>query len=750
MSFPILYRMSFYTMLFLATLTLSVDLTDSPIAMLYPLAVAITGIAALLTVDRGPRRGLPRGAANALAVLACLITLVEWFLKPDALIPALGHWLVYLQLVKMLLPKTSEDDWFLFLLGLGQVLVGAVISQSDHVGSALFTWAVLTLWVLALFSLHRDALRCATWPGSGSPAKAEEPDRDVYPGLLNLPFVLSAFRVTLTTLALGGVIFLAMPRRAGMAARNQGNEGMARHLTGFDDEVQLGQMGEILENDSVVMSVMLYDENERRVSPPPETLWRGVTMTDYERGRWHRQRRAQTTLPFTALTGRKMIRQEIKLEASDSPVLFAMRPVLIAEGPVRNPVMENRIDGTIFRIDSRSSTYDYRVLSDRDQTLPQPGERAPDAARRESLLRVPETLRPRLESIAGPVVAAISPENVVERARALENHLREGAFTYTLRMNVVDPNLDPVEDFLVNRKEGHCEFFASALTLLLRSVGIPARMVNGFKGGDWNELAEIVSVRQKHAHSWVEAYVGDQNVPGPESERHPNWLVLDPTPGIERERLVASVGGFSTNFRQATDLVRYIWVFYVVGYNPERQRRILYDPIIKLAGVASRGFRMMGQALRDAASDLLYFQNVEQFISLRGLVVSFGAMLILVGLFFALRWGWRRCRRWYRGSGDDPAALAAGVVFYRRLVQMLAAFGLERPSAETQQEFARRAGVFLTGHGASTEAVADVPRLVVEAFYQVRFGQSELEPGTLSQLEARLDALESSLLASRE
>ena len=74
---------------------------------------------------------------------------------------------------------------------------------------------------------------------------------------------------------------------------------------------------------------------------------------------------------------------------------------------------------------------------------------------------------------------------------------------------MVDPTLDPVVDFLVNRKAGHCEYFASALTLLLRSVGIPARMVNGFKGGDWNDLAQVLYVRQKHAHSWVEAYLGD-------------------------------------------------------------------------------------------------------------------------------------------------------------------------------------------------------------------------------------------------
>src|SRR5947199_2707265 len=129
-------------------------------------------------------------------------------------------------------------------------------------------------------------------------------------------------------------------------------------------------------------------------------------------------------------------------------------------------------------------------------------------------------------------------------------------------MNVVDPAVDPVEDFLVNRKEGHCEYFASALTLMLRALGIPARMVNGFKGGDWNDLARVMNVRQKHAHSWVEAYLGDT----PPPERAPLWLTLDPTPGTERDKSVAKVGGFRANFYQITDAVRYVWVFYVVGY----------------------------------------------------------------------------------------------------------------------------------------------------------------------------------------
>ena len=213
------------------------------------------------------------------------------------------------------------------------------------------------------------------------------------------------------------------------------------------------------------------------------------------------------------------------------------------------------------------------------------------------LLGVAEPLKSRLERIARPIVEGIPAEDWTARARALESYLRDsGRFGYTLRMDVIDPSIDPVEDFLVNRKEGHCEYFASALTLMLRSIGIPARMVNGFKGGDWNALARIMSVRELHAHSWVEVLVGG------DPRRGPEWITLDPTPAQERAESVARVGGLASRFRQGTDFIRYVWTFYVVGFNAERQKKLIYDPIRTLVQEARRGFAEMGQALSSAAA----------------------------------------------------------------------------------------------------------------------------------------------------
>ena len=167
MKFQAIYRASFYLMLTFATLVLSIDATDdNPFAMLYPLAVAVAGRRGV--PDRRPQPPARPSRGTPASLLALGLGRAE--LSPSTsyddnlLLLAAAHWLVYLQLIKMFLPKTVEDDWFLFLLGLVQVLVGGVMSQSDKVGIALFSWALLALWVLTLFALHRESLRMRPAP----------------------------------------------------------------------------------------------------------------------------------------------------------------------------------------------------------------------------------------------------------------------------------------------------------------------------------------------------------------------------------------------------------------------------------------------------------------------------------------------------------------------------------------------------------------------------------------------------------
>ena len=218
MSFTSLYRISFYLMLFFATLTLSVDVPESQIAMLFPPAVAVAARSRVPDRRPEPAPGLAaRTCRTGWRSVSIGLVVARVHARPRVMpcSSSLAHWLVYLQLIKMFLPQAVEDDWFLFLLGLMQVLVGDRRSaRATTVGMALFVWAILALWVLALFSLHRDALRARTTRASPGRACRRPQDADPYPGSPQpaLP-ALGGPRSPRTTLALGGVIFLAMPRR---------------------------------------------------------------------------------------------------------------------------------------------------------------------------------------------------------------------------------------------------------------------------------------------------------------------------------------------------------------------------------------------------------------------------------------------------------------------------------------------------------------------------------------------------------
>jgi transglutaminase-like putative cysteine protease len=769
-----LYRASMYVMLTLATLVLSINATDyNRFAMLFPLGVALAGVAAFVTVDRHPKQGLARDLANFLALGSFLVAMAEYQGESTALPLALGHWLVYLQLVKMFLPKTIEDDWFLFLVGLVQVVIGVVLSQSTEVGGLLMLWALVSLWTLGLFHLQREARR--SQPAEGVSVLPPPHRENPYPGLFNFGFVLSGLLVALTTLALGGIVFLMIPRW-GSASTTPTASRPARNLTGFSEEVELGRMGEILENDAVVMTIELLDGRDRRVRPDPDLLWRGVTMARYGLGRWSRQGGRTIAVErarFPVLDDEQMLKQRIQLEPTQTNALFALRPIYGVRARGTDLLMNIR-DGTVFRGDTEAgagggeptpvTTLRYEVLTSRTGG-PQPDEAYPTnhATSRQitrkllgplntlmplpdvdiELLEVPEDIAPRLGELALEVLGDDREAPSTRRARKLESHFRDsGLYYYSLRMSQVDPIVDPVLDFLVNRREGHCEYFASALALILRTQGIPTRVVNGFKGGDYDNIFGALTVREKHAHSWVEALVGV------DSEGRPEWITLDPTPALERQKVVEQVG-VPGQVRGVTDHFRNFWLFYVAGFDQERQQRLIYRPLRELAQESAKGFRLIFEALRRALAWLFHFERPYEFFSVRGFVVSVVVMLLAVAGFAVLRWLVGRVLRRLRGEVQGEDGLGSGLAAYHRMIRLLAEAGLERPESETPREFARRAASALAARAEEAAALSELPTAIVEAFYRVRFGHHALDPEMVRDLDARLDSLAARLHASR-
>ncbi|HND55019.1 MAG TPA: transglutaminase-like domain-containing protein, partial [Pirellulaceae bacterium] len=175
----------------------------------------------------------------------------------------------------------------------------------------------------------------------------------------------------------------------------------------------------------------------------------------------------------------------------------------------------------------------------------------------------------------------------VRKARVLELHFQQpGRYQYSLNVRTRRRgDLDPVEDFLVNTKAGHCEYFATALALMLRSQGIPSRLVVGYHGGELNPVGNYYLVRQRDAHAWVEAYIRPEdreelNLEEGLTPGQGGWLRLDPTPGAEDGSPTASTGWLG-RAEQMLDYAEFLWTDYVLGMNSERQSQTVYDPVFK-------------------------------------------------------------------------------------------------------------------------------------------------------------------------
>ena len=291
------------------------------------------------------------------------------------------------------------------------------------------------------------------------------------------------------------------------------------------------------------------------------------------------------------------------------------------------------------------------------------------------------------------------------KAAAIERYLST-KLRYTTQLPTTAP-LDPVADFLFNRREGHCEYFASAMALMLRAEGIPSRIVTGYQRGVFNPLTEWYLIRASDAHSWVEAFI-----PG-----H-GWQSFDPTPAGPP----AEAAGIFTRLALYADAMEVFWQEWVVGYDQERQ--------IALAGRVGRSRRWQGFRWdlweRDA-------RRAIQAIDWRGVAVGIAGV---VGFGFLLRSApklglWWRSRRQRKRALSGQADPSDATLLYLHMTELLKRRGMERPAWMTPSEFA------------ATQAVQQrVPLAanVTTAYNDLRFGNHKESAGRLAELLSELES----------
>jgi hypothetical protein len=324
-----------------------------------------------------------------------------------------------------------------------------------------------------------------------------------------------------------------------------------------------------------------------------------------------------------------------------------------------------------------------------------------------------------------------------------QKFLQSQEFSYQLGGTIRDYHLDPLEDFIARNPKGHCEYFAGALALMLRSVGIASRVIIGFKTEAWDYNASCV-IRQSDAHAWVEVYIPPETMPhqtvGHYASRwkHGGWLRLDPTPASRDSSMVATLTMRWTDWSLA---VQTFWNEYVLNMNSEKQRSGIYEPL------SQAGHFIVHQVFdfafwQEFASNVVqYYRSFFSDGPRRERRLGDGLYLIppfvILGLLGLACWRLTSMLLSTRRRVAEELRRNMTIEFYLRMERMLATIGLIRSASLTPLEFARH----------SSFGTLMLP--VVEAFYRVRFGdvllteeESQSVSESLEQLEYSIDSLE--------
>lgn len=785
---PVVFQSSLYCMAALSSLMLAIaEERPLPTALGVPLAIV-----AFFFSERWGRVRLAPLWADVLGLLAFFAVAAELFGGGvEARLLSCAHLLVYLTWIVLFRQKGLRQYWQLAALCVLQVAVGALLTNHGIYGLLLICYFFWTVWTLSVFSLYQaqeqferlhTAEPAASLPalaaGGGTAVLARGPgfarlalpeqssravgtiQRDPQERWISLRFLIGTMGTACAALLLAMGFFLLIPRvwigRTGLTTEAPQTGLLA--MTGFTDRIQLGSFGQILESTEPVMEVRVFDDqtgqeldvNEYAAGLGyDEPLFRGAVMTDYTRGRWGRGTVGDSLVeqfaglgdPDERLPQLKTARQEIRLQPIGTAILFGMAPALDCR--LKNGMGEVEINKAnlvmwLPHSSERTGVLAYTVTTPRALTpgtnLPGPWPMPLPPPRAEAYLnamrKLPKGLE-RVRQLAHEVADADPPVAPAEQARRLERYLRDsGKYGYTLDSRILDLTVDPVEDFLFNRRSGHCEYFASALALMLRSIGIPARLVSGFKGGETGRLTRAFEVEQRHAHAWVEAYVDGE------------WITLDPTPAAARSASVQGMASRLGTWVELRRLMAQFWSDYVVNINFRQQHQKIYGPLqrwIKDARDALRGRGGRTATFLGALKDFL--SDPSRWFSWQGGVFSFLILLLLSGLLTLVRRLWNVWRQARRAERTRQRQQRIRVAFYDRFQQLCAAAGLVRGPSETPREFAATVRQQLADL-LSAAGAADLPDRLIALFYGIRYGQHPADDTAIAALDLQLTRLE--------
>lgn len=746
--------------------------------------------------------------ANIASVLILLYAMRDFFGGDSAVkLISVAVLLVYLQCVLVFQRKTPRIYWQIFVLSFLQIVVAAIFNLNFE-GSVLFVaYFAVALVAMMLqndfsnwfneFTLNQSniadgesqlkQLSAGQQQAIARPCLVSPQRERHYLGRMlfqTIPWVMASLLFSL-------VLFYMIPRSEDAWV----GPGVHRVIgTGMNQKVNLDERNRIQQSDTLVFRASFTDSaTGAPVELPEMPYFRGMPLprfsTDNGHTDWQAPQDSVYEHSYRSLefffsndeygSTAKRLKQTVILDGTVDPLLYVAMPAYRAKSIDEKAeychdlsALTRRRKGdftelstykyeTILAVDEKNRPlggWPYRTNGGfrRDLTMNDaPGER-------KGLVHLERERYPKLIAAAEQVADSEGTEDSLQLCNAMLDYFRQpDRFKYTIDLREVPriSGVDAVEDFFANHRSGHCELFASALVLMLRSQDVPARIVLGFYGGEYNSSTDCYMVRTTSAHAWVEAYIPPEDCT---DEMRASgmagsggcWLVLDPTPETANPR-----------GSDALDLARTLWQDYVMTVDEEQQAEVM--------DVSTGG--ILGVLQLDKIRSFVdrSFAQLRDQPALQGLFVFLIFVIVLLVVFFNREATDRRTdlkkrkspgsiRRFVAGglnlispklgalilAGDETANRV--VPFYVRMSRALGRLGLQKATHQTHREFANSAieKIQLSSTHLDNEpsqVVVDAIRKITNTFYQVRFGDLALDNDGLEDIERTVESLETAL-----
>jgi transglutaminase-like putative cysteine protease len=617
---------------------------------------------------------------------------LDYLYVSGSFLTATVHLVFFLAVLKVLTAKTNRDYTYVKMIATLELLAAAILSASLSFFGFLALFLLFAIATFASGEVRRSAqLRRAVVRG----------------GLRAFPQRLGGLAIFL----FGGILtmtagmFFILPRTARAALERFVPQRY--HLPGFSNGITLGQIGEIKQSSAPVMHVQSYPGDGLL-----EVRWRGAALGTFDGRRWFNPpgrddkftvEHGVLTLPrpfrnFTRPGHSLIYRVKLNEIASDTLFIAGTPETIHIDVPSLRYVRSSGSFLVSPRFGPGALEYGiYSFLEDETAEVSRPPGPLPLAVREEFLQLPP--IDDRIPHLARDMIVGAASE--VEKARQLEHRLRHD-YGYTLEL-LPSAVSDPLAHFLFVRKKGHCEYFASAMAVMLRSIGIPSRVITGFQSGVYNPMTGLQVVRASDAHSWVEAWIAGRG-----------WTTFDPTPPDPS----AGVAGVMTRVSLFVDAAEQFWQEWVLSYDLDRQ-------VVLASRMDESARRLRFHWMDDAGAWLKSAGKIG--IGYAAWLAAAGAIAILAVMFgpgLARWWSARlRVRRLARGEGQASDA----TLLYERMLRLLARRGIQKPPWLTPAEFAR------------VLPASEVNRIVddLTAFYnEFRFGgRREVAPSMVRLLD---------------